>query len=278
MTPGPRTRLIINADDFGLSPAVSAGILEAHAAGSVTSTSMMVGCAGWDDAVARLPGAPALGVGLHFNLLVGEPLTGAPTLMDRPSGRFASLGQLAARAVGLRLDGAEVEAECEAQCAALERAGVRLTHLNSHRHTHALPTVRHAVARVAARRALPLRKPVESFARFATDVGSQAHRALVSAAWLATSAGAAATRAPDHFMGITLQGGTQFATRLSATLDALPTGSCELMVHPGRVDDALARQDGYTWQRELELSELTSLRVRERLRRDGVALISFADL
>ena len=65
-------RLIINADDFGLSPGVTAGILEANAAGSVTSTSMMVHCAGWDDGLRQARAATSLGVGLHFNLLVGE--------------------------------------------------------------------------------------------------------------------------------------------------------------------------------------------------------------
>lgn len=274
----PRTRLIVNADDFGISPAVSTGILEAHAAGSLSSTSMMVHCPGWDDACARLRLAPTLGVGLHLNLLIGAPIVPAVTLIDRSTGRFLALSALVRRALAGRLDAAEVEAECEAQMSAIESSGVRLTHLDSHRHTHALPVVRRAVARVAQRRGLPLRRPVESHRRFPNDIVSQIHRGVIAWSWRVTTVGAPPTRAPDHFIGVSMQGGERFEAQMTHVLDHLPRGTVELMVHPGRVDAALKSVDGYTWQRERELAALLSAAVRERLRASDVRLIQFSEL
>lgn len=268
-------RVIINADDFGLSPAVTQGILEAHAAGAVTSTSMMVHCRGWEDAVRQARATPALGVGLHFNLLTGRPLSSAPSLSSSPGGGFLTLPALVARSLLGALDGAEVEAECEAQLAAIAGAGIQVTHMDSHRHTHALPVVHAAISRVAARRGLPLRRPVESLRWFPADLRSQFHRGLIAWAWRLTSAGTAATRGTEHFVGVSLQGGQRFAERFAAVLDGLSEGTTEVMVHPGRVDEALRSVDGYTWQRESELETLTSRAVLERLRRGDLELVGF---
>lgn len=268
-------RLIINADDFGLSPAVTAGILEAHAAGSVTSASMIVFGPGWDDGVRQARATASLGVGLHFNLLLGVPLTAAKSLRDPRSGRFWPLATLVLRALGGVIDHDEVAAECEAQLAALRGAQIRVTHLDSHRHTHALPVVHRTVAGVAAKHGLPLRRPVESMRWFQGDFTSQARRVLIGSSWRLTSWGAPPTRSTDHFIGVSLQGSPRFAERLHAVLDRLPSGATELMVHPGRVDDALAAVDGYTRQRERELAALVSPALGERLRRGDIALIGF---
>ncbi len=274
----PRTRLIINADDFAFTPAVTAGILEAHHAGSVSSTSMMVHCPGWDDGIRQARATPTLGIGLHLNLVVGAPLSGAPSLMDRRTGRFAPLTTLIGRALVGALDIDEAEAECIAQLEALNQAGVTATHLDSHRHTHALPVLRRAVARVAERRGLPLRRPVESHRRFPNDLPSQLHRGVIAWSWRVTSLTAVPTRAPDHFIGVSMQGSRGFEARLCAVLDALPAGTVELMVHPGHVDEALRAVDGYTTPREVELRALRSPAVRARLARGDIALIDFTAL
>jgi len=271
-------RLIVNADDFGFTPAVTAGILEAHAAGSVTSTSMMVHCAGWQDGVRQAAATQGLDVGLHLNLLVGAPLVPARSLTDARSGRYLPLGALVRRSLLGRIDAAEVAAECEAQLAALGEAGIAVTHMDSHRHTHALPVIRRAVAAVAARRGLPLRRPVESHFRRAGGPASHLHRAVIGASWRVAGIGAQRTRAPDHFIGVSMQGAAGFAQRFLTAVDSLPDGTTEIMVHPGRVDDALQAGDSYTWQRERELAALVSPAIRERLRRGDPALVGFAQL
>src|ERR1051326_732608 len=95
-TPDVR-RLVVNADDFGLSPGVTDGILEAHAAGVVSSVSVLVNAPGWEHAVAALRGATSLGVGLHLNLTAGDPLSEGRTLVDAHTGRFHGLAGLVTR-------------------------------------------------------------------------------------------------------------------------------------------------------------------------------------
>src|SRR5437879_13348273 len=91
MTDPPR--LVVNADDFGLSTGVNRGILEAHAAGVVSSVSVLVNAPGWTDALRRLRDlgpapAPGLGVGLHLNLTMGRPVSWGGSLSDARTGRF----------------------------------------------------------------------------------------------------------------------------------------------------------------------------------------------
>ncbi|HEU4990620.1 MAG TPA: ChbG/HpnK family deacetylase [Gemmatimonadaceae bacterium] len=272
-----RPRLIINADDFAFTPGVTAGILDAHAAGTVTSTSMMVGCPGWEDGVRRARATPRLDVGLHFNLLVGRPFTNAASLRG-PAGEFLTLAALVRRALLGRVRAREVEAECEAQLAALRDAGVAVSHIDSHRHVHALPGIASAVARVADAHALALRHPLEWSPHRAALAPSRMRGALVGAAWHVASRAAPATRAPDHFVGPLLQGDRGFAARLLNLLDRLPPGVTELMVHPGRVDRVLETVDSYTWQREREREALTEGALVERLRRGDLALADFRDL
>jgi predicted glycoside hydrolase/deacetylase ChbG (UPF0249 family) len=271
-------RLIVNADDFGFTPAVTAGILEAHAAGSVSSTSMMVHCAGWDDAVRAARATPTLGVGLHLNLLVGAPLARAPSLTGARGGRYLPLAAIVGKALLGHIDHDEVVAECTAQLAALHEAGVRVTHIDSHRHTHALPVIRRAVAWVAAQRGLPLRRPVEARWAMAGGIASQLRRGAVGLSWRAAARRAPRTRSADHFLGASMQGSARFAQQFADALDALAAGTTEIMVHPGHVDRALEAADGYTWQRERELAALVSPALCERLRRGDLALIGFGAL
>jgi predicted glycoside hydrolase/deacetylase ChbG (UPF0249 family) len=265
-------QLIVHADDFGLTPGVTRGILETHAAGIVTSTSVMIGTPGWDAAAAILPFHPSLDVGLHLNLLVGRPLTPARTITHPHTGAFVSLPALVARALTGRLDPDELRAECAAQLHALQAAGARVTHIDSHRHTHPLPGVWSAVQSVAATAGLHVRVPAEPWRTARTPIlAAQLHRAAVSA-----SAWRPHTPRRVHFTGLTLNGGHDFEAGLLRTLDGLTPGVTELMVHPGYAEPALAAIDGYTWQRERELTALLSPALANRLRRGDVSLTSFA--
>src|SRR3989442_5461337 len=140
-TPDER-RLVVTAGDFGFSAGVNRGILEAHAAGVVSSVAVLVNSPGWPGARDWLRAmGEDLGVGLPLNLTTGAPLTTAPSLMSPRPGRFHSLAALVSRALTGRLDPAHVAAECAAQLARLREAGVRVTHIDSHRHVHVLPGV-----------------------------------------------------------------------------------------------------------------------------------------
>jgi predicted glycoside hydrolase/deacetylase ChbG (UPF0249 family) len=274
-------RLVINADDFGFSEGVTQGIMEAHAAGTVTSTSIMANGIAWQFAVARARATPGLGVGLHLNLVQGRPLLRVPSLTDSRTGEFHPLGVLAQRALLRRIDREELEAETRAQIERVRATGIALTHLDSHRHAHVLPGIFPTVARVTSEAGIRvLRIPREPLGLNALDLAAT-DRKLVIAAALVASRAASRTGSlvtVDHFRGISLQGGKRFAVRLGRTLDTLGPGVTELMVHPGHDDATLAAQDSYTWQRPIELAVLTSDGTRERLARGDIRLVSFRDI
>src|SRR2546430_5684629 len=134
-TPSERC-LVVNADDFGLSPGVTDGILEAHAAGVVSSVSVLVNAPGWEHAVAALRGGGGgggskLGAGLHLNLTAGEPVSSGGSLVHPRTGRFYCLAGLLARALARRIDARHVAEEGGAQLDPVRAARVRVTHIDS---------------------------------------------------------------------------------------------------------------------------------------------------
>jgi predicted glycoside hydrolase/deacetylase ChbG (UPF0249 family) len=265
-----RKRLVIHADDFGFTPAVTRGILDAHAAGVVTSTSVMVGTPGWPDAAARLRDGLALDIGLHLNFLVGRPLTATCTLADHRTGAFLPLATLVLRALTGRLDPADVAAECQAQIDALRSTGATVTHIDSHRHTHPLPGIWAPVHDVARRNGIRfVRVPSEPW-RATGWLRGQPNRIAVSA-----SAWRPGTHPAARFAGLALDGAHDFERGILRTLDRLEPGLTELMVHPGYPDAELTAIDGYTWQRERELAALRGPAVRDRLARGDIELTHF---
>ncbi|WP_345220763.1 ChbG/HpnK family deacetylase [Hymenobacter koreensis] len=149
-------QVIINADDFGLSPSVSRAIVDAYRAGNLTSTTMMVNMPGTDDGARLASENPGLAIGLHFCLSEGRPLTVAPSLTDA-NGNFLERGALLKRALRGQVKETEVRAEFEAQLAKLEGLGIKPTHTDSHQHVHMLPAVFRAIAPVLNARKLPVR-------------------------------------------------------------------------------------------------------------------------
>ena len=261
--------LIVNADDLGLAAGVDRGILEAHAAGAVSSASMLPNLDDFEHAARLVREAPRLGVGLHFNIVLGRPLSAARTLVDPRTGAFRSLGALARRAFAGRIDPEDVHAECAMQLARLRDAGLVVTHIDSHRHAHCLPGVWSGVTRAAREARVGIvRVPLEPLAMNAVDLSATGKKLALAASLRAARRGDGRSRRVG-FAGISLQGGTRFARRLERFLLAPPAGVTELMVHPGYDDPALASLDPYRAARETELATLTSDPVRELLRALG---------
>jgi predicted glycoside hydrolase/deacetylase ChbG (UPF0249 family) len=278
-TATPARRLIINADDLGLSVLVNDGIEEAVDAGVVTSASLMVNTPGFDDAVRRAHSLGArLGVGLHFNLTTGAsvaPAREVPSLLDG-AGRFLPLARLLRRALSGGVRPAEVRREADAQLARLRAAGVAPTHADSHRHVHAFPAMRGALAAAAAAAGVrAVRRPLEPLWARPTGVAGVVKRALLHAAWAAPSRGPRPVPGAASFRGIALLGVRRFQEHLLALLDALPEGGTEVMVHPGRDDPSVAGWDPYIAERAVELAALLSAPVRERLARGDLVLTRF---
>jgi chitin disaccharide deacetylase len=274
--------LIVNADDFGLSPGVNAGVLAAHRDGLVTSATLMVNMPEAAETVALAP--PTLALGLHLNLTTGAPCAGAarvPSLVDA-DGRFARLDRLMLR---LSLGGvrrADLEREVAAQIERALALGAALDHLDGHHHIHLHPAVLPVVLQVAPRYGVRgLRCAAESaptggagemlaarLKRVGNGAAARRGRARAAAAGLVTS---------DHFRGLSL--GLAFETAaLVRMLAALPPGVTELMCHPGYPDATLAARTSYAAGRERELAALTAPEARAALRARGITLTSYRDL
>lgn len=285
-------RLIVNGDDFGYTRGVNAGILRAFRDGVLTSTTLMANGDAFDDAVRLARAHPLLGVGCHL-VLVGErplaPPGSIPTLLGRDGRLPSSPARLARRLALGRLRQADLETELRAQVGRICAAGIRPTHLDTHKHTHLYPRVMQAVARIAAEFGIPaLRQPYESprtlfalgpprdrgklarsLAAVAARVGRRRFRVLAHSGGL---------RTPDHFLGIGWTGSLS-AARLLHAIERLPQGTTELMCHPGVHDDELDRQPTrLKAQRQRELEALTDPAVAQAIRRAGIQLISFRDL
>ena len=173
-------RLIINADDFGISRGVNDGIVEAARVGGITSTSLLVSLPDSADAVTRIRHCPGISVGLHFNLTVGNALTGSSSLTYADSAEFFPLPKLLAAASLGMLDDGDIERECLAQIDRMTRAGLPPTHFDSHRHIHTHPAVYPAVLRAVRARCIPhLRVPCEPLDRNVGVFGATVKKSLL---------------------------------------------------------------------------------------------------
>jgi predicted glycoside hydrolase/deacetylase ChbG (UPF0249 family) len=143
--------LIIHADDFGETEQITLGICEGIEAGLITSTSIMANMPATQFALGRVESlTDRASFGVHLTLCEGRPLTRARSLVDS-DGNFCSKRQLFFRSVTGRLRLADVESEIGAQVERIAAGGVRISHLDGHKHLHQLPVVCKAVANVARR-------------------------------------------------------------------------------------------------------------------------------
>ena len=278
------SRLIINADDFGLTAGVNRAILELHQSGVLTSTTLMARAAATDEAIALARATPSLGVGCHVVLMDGEPALSPrelPVLADVHTGRLQpTLGAFLQRLLSGRIRSTVIEAEAAAQIASLQSSGVRLTHIDTHKHTHMFPAVLRPVLRAAKAAGIhAVRNPFEPawsvhatpgapwVRRMEVNLLRQMQRAfqrIVAEEGFVTTDGA---------VGV-LATGTLDAATVTSLFAAMPEGTFELVSHPGYNDAALAQaHTRLLASREIERQALAAIRSQ-----GGLDLISFAAL
>jgi predicted glycoside hydrolase/deacetylase ChbG (UPF0249 family) len=246
-------RLIINADDFGLTKGVNRAIAELHQAEALTSTTLMATGAAFDDAVAVAHANPALGVGCHIVLTDGIPVSdprSIPTLMGADGKSFRpSLVDFVQALLRGRIREEEIEREMLAQVQRLQRAGIEVTHVDTHKHTHLFPAVTRPLLRVAESACVgAVRNPFEQRWSLALGHGSRLRMFQVKLLGrLQTQFERqpqirnAAVLTTDGTIGISATGHL-YADTLREILEALPAeGSFELCCHPGYNDEDLER-------------------------------------
>ena len=275
-------RLVVNADDLGLTRGVNDGILDAHDLGILTSASLFANAPATADAIARTRLRPSLGVGAHLALVDGAPTLppdDVPTLVAG-DGRFHDSWQpFIAACLRRRVSMDDVERELTAQIARLQRAGVSLTHLDAHKHVHAYPPIFAIVARLAVRFGIPaVRVPYERWPRASAVRRRGRTQTWLNAAmwpWARTNyrtAAALGVRTPV-FAG-RISTGVLDRASLAAILHGIGRGVTELMVHPGYVDDELRRLNTRLLDsRREEIELLCSMQTRARLVAEGIELV-----
>ena len=283
-------RLIVNADDFGLTSGVNRAILEAHQSGVVTSATLMANAGAFVQAVELAQSAPELGLGCHVVLVDGTPLSNASqvsSLLHNGNVQFhESLARFAVLALRRRLDAEQIEREVTAQIRKIQSAGITLSHLDTHKHTHMFPSVLKPILRAAQKCGIPaIRNPFETvrLAQLVENPGSWKRWLEVRTLhrWTAQfhrEVEAAGVATPDGTIGIVATGALQ-GRWLRFLLQNLPKGTWELVCHPGHNDAELqAVRTRLRAAREQELEALTSRDIRQVLSQRGVELISYRAL
>ena len=278
-------KLIVNADDFGRSPGVSRGILHAHRAGIVTSTTIMINQPGIRRQLCGALECSGLGLGLHLVFTAWEPLLppeAIPSLVDS-RGRF--LDQHTVWAQAETISTTQLRSELLAQ---IERfvslVGHLPDHLDCHHFVHLYPPFFEVYADLAAQFHLPLRVPFPPETDFRNAVSTLPFlegfpHDLLRGMIVTNSALLQARRLahPDHFVSAFFGQKAVTVDHLLHLLGTLPEGICELMCHPGYVDPELATST-YRQERETELAVLTHPDVQERVTNLGIELVTFGIL
>ncbi len=243
-------RLIINADDFGLTHGINRAIAELHDAGAVTSATLMASGPAFDDAVAVARKRPGLGVGCHVVLTDGLPVSAPRTIPSLLAGDGRSLRpklrSFLAALIAHQIDPDEIEREAVAQVRRIQQAGLTVTHLDAHKHTHIAPPVMAALLRAALRTGVhAIRNPFEQPWAFPLSNGTAARTSQIrllqpfQRGFLRRpEIQSGLVRTTDGTVGISATGHLDEAT-LRNLLDALPDGTWELVCHPGYNDAEL---------------------------------------
>ena len=284
-------RLIINADDFGLTAGVNRATVEAHERGVVTSATMMATAGAMEDAVASARQA-RLSVGCHVVLIDGAPLLepqDVSSLVVNGTRFYDSWLGFANRALRNRFDEDQIAAEVEAQIRRIQQTGLQVTHVDSHKHVHLLPPVLEPMLRAA--KACGVRAVRNPFAplkllamarlvrrprlwtrytgvRLLRRFGAGFRKTVADAGVLTTDGtfGIVATGALDEQL-------------FAAIVGSLPEGTWELVCHPGYCDEELSQvKTRLRESRAQELRVLTSATAQRAIEAAGVELISYADL
>lgn len=277
-------QLIVNADDFGRTRGVSAGILRAHLDGIVTSATALMNMPGVAADLHQAKNeAPRLGLGVHLNFTAGRPLLPVEwcaSLVDE-HGHFLSQEAIIAQPDRIKPD--ELRSELKSQITTFKNAlNVLPDHLDAHHFVHLYPPLFEVYLDLADSFKLPVRIPfprqaaaLDRVPAILGDVPPETVKSIVLADQQQFAARSVKTT--DHFV-MTFFDKTVSVPFLMEILASLPQGTSELMTHPGLLDDQLRRESQYSVQREDELAVLTNPQVIDYLVQLDIQLITFADL
>lgn len=282
-----KKRLIINADDFGLSRGITDGILLAYDEGLLTSTSLMVNQPATEYAVSRLESAPRLGCGIHLNLCQGKPVLSSkfvPSLVTS-DGFFLPPSEISRRLSTWQVSTDELEAEFRAQIQQMKSYGLAPTHADSHHRMHTYPVAvgpfHNAIRKEGILRARSPRKRYwPQTAGLGHPYAGPLYRRMAVKAYLEylhhftfrdISLPDAGVSLHPNYDGNLASLGLAWQT----SFEYMPSGTYEMWCHPGFWDEEFSSTDKLAKQREREIHILTDPALREIARSRQIELISF---
>jgi chitin disaccharide deacetylase len=292
-------KLIVNADDFGLTTGINRAIIEAHTSGVVSSATLMANGPAFDDAVTAARLVPELSIGCHVVLVDGTPVS-TPQSMDtlvairsaEPEKFYSSLSAFAARAMLGGFDRDQLVAEITAQIRKIQATGIPVTHLDTHKHAHIFPEILAALLRAAKICGVrAIRNPIVPIKAMPTkqfkkkrDLWKRYGQIRV----LHTFSGQfqkqtrrSGLLTPDGVIGVVETGSLEssgYSSLLRETLSNLPEGTWEFVCHPGYSDaDLRATRTRLVESRDEERRLLTSPDLRQFLGEQKIQVISYRD-
>jgi hopanoid biosynthesis associated protein HpnK len=265
-------RLIVCADDFGLDRAVNEAVEEAHRNGILSTASLMIGAPAAGDAVARAKRLPGLHVGLHLNLVEGRALLSPAEIpgLVRDDGEFdRNMVRAGLRIFVCRKIRRGLAKEIVAQLAAFRAAGLRLDHVNAHKHMHLHPTVARLLIALGGDFGMrAMRVPAEPVGPLRRAFPGERHSPTLYHTWiwlLRRRLRRAGLAANDHIFGLAWSGAMTEA-RVLGLLPHLPEGVSEIYFHPTSM------------QRDGDLAALLSPAIARRIAELGIVPTSYGSL
>ncbi len=288
-------RLIINADDFGLTEGINRAIREAHQRGILTSATLMTNGYAFASALEIATQNPSLGVGIHLNLIQGKPVS-APervaSLVDDKGAFRRGVADLLQADLRGGICRNEIEWEIRSQIEMVLRNGLIPTHLDGHQHFHLWPSFFAIVLRLAMEYKIsavrlascPVLKswPPSGFRRDRRFQILRQYALGLSLSMLSRmnrfSGFPSDMKNPDFLWGVS-QTGFLDEQSLPHILNRLKPGVNELMCHPGYVDQALKEfPTRLLSQREIEMEALTSPAMRELIKARQIKMIHYGNI
>jgi hopanoid biosynthesis associated protein HpnK len=287
-------RLIINADDFGLTEGVNRAIGECHHAGTVTSATLMAGSQAFISAMCVAKSSPNLDVGCHVVLVDGGPLAPSEevcSLLAPHKDVFRTgFADFALAAMRNKLSPDHIFREAAAQMEHIQKdAGITLTHFDTHKHTHIFPQVLRPLLRAAKECGVrAIRNPFVPFKALALAHLLRRPKLWVRysevkvlhrfAATFRREVEVAGLRTTDGTFGIIATGALD-QKLFNAIIGSIPEGTWEFVCHPGYNDADLDKvATRLRTSRDAERNVLTSPESKRQFEQHGIHLISYADL
>lgn len=241
-------KLIINADDFGISKAINFGIIEGFKSGVVTSTTLMCNMEATEHAVNLAKENPKLGVGIHLVLTVGKPLAkNVNTLVD-DKGDFLKYDQ-----IGKSASIEDIRKEFRSQFEKFLSFGIMPTHIDTHHHIHSMKNVFSVVYELANEYHIPV--------RYIEDIGKEMYKNIKTT-----------TKFIDKFYDIPM---IEPEMLIKICEDNINLDSVEIMCHPGYLDFKIINNSSYAYPRVKELETLTNKEVIKLINNKNIQLISY---